>query len=73
MNDNAKMEILKAIANGDIGRAREIGESINAMMNELMDESVPAWRKRPKYYYDENGYEYWYDLDGKRHYTRLEG
>ena len=69
MNDKAKMEILKAIVNGDIGRAREIGESIQARM----DESVPAWKRRPKYYYDENGDEYCYDLDGKRHYTRLEG
>ncbi len=69
MNEKTQMEILKAILNGDLGRAREIGESINARM----DESVPAWRKRPKYYYDENGNEYWYDLDGKRHYTREEG
>lgn len=70
MNEKAKLEILKAIADGDLGRAREINESIRARM----DESVPAYKRhRPKYYYDENGDEYWYDLDGKRHYTREEG
>lgn len=69
MNENAKMEILKAIVNGDQGRAREIEESISA----LMDESIPEYKKRPKYYYDDNGDEYWYDQNGKRHYTRDEG
>lgn len=69
MTESAKLEILKAIMSGNLGRAREIGESIQARM----DESVPAYQRRPKYYYDENGDEYWYDLDGKRHYTRLEG
>lgn len=69
MTEKAKMEILKAIINGDLGKAREIEESISIRMNE----SIPAWKRRTKYYYDENGDEYWYDQDGKRHYTRLEG
>ncbi len=69
MTEKAKLEILKAILDGDLGRAREIEESISTKT----DESVPTWKRKTRYYYDEDGNEYWYDLDGKRHYTRLEG
>lgn len=59
MTEQAKLEILKVIAFGDLGRAREIEESSRS--------------PKRKYYYDDNGNEYWYDQNGKIHYTRLEG
>lgn len=59
MTESAKMEVLRAIAFGDLGRAREIEES--------------ARESKRKYYYDDCGNEYWYDENGKQHYTRVEG
>ena len=41
-------------------------EGVDAIRTKLVEE-------RPKYYYDDNGNEYWYGQDGKRHYTKDEG
>lgn len=59
MTETAKLEILKMIAFGDMGAAREIMESQEA--------------EKTRYFYDDAGNEYWYDKNGKRHYTRQEG
>lgn len=59
MTEAAKLEVLKMIAFGDMGTAREIMESLET--------------EKKRYFYDDAGNEYWYDRDGKRHYTRQEG
>lgn len=69
ITESAKMEILKALAFGDLGRAREI----QLVCETMEDQIARGIQRKDMYFWDDSGNEYRYDRDGKRHYTKMEG